>query len=268
MDHMDYLGSNLLSIAREKFAVLRAGTTAIFTGGSPELEIEFRKVALQRGANAFLLREKCSFSKVATSLNGTDFIFWYDSGEFKLHTPLPGYFQAENAALAVCAAYQLRGGDASLGKISDDAVSRGISKTDWPGRFEIIAKAPLTILDGAHNPHAVARLSETLGDLTARGSLNIVLALMRDKDAEEVLLLFKPLEPAIYCTQVPRLERSMTAAELSGLARKAGFTPVGEYELPLDAVKASRATGRTTVCCGSLYLVGYLKGMTNELCGI
>lgn len=274
MDHMDYLGDDLISIAREKFAVLRAGTAAIFAGGTPEVEAEFRETAMKRGAHAFLLRDICVTTDVATSLAGTDFTLKSGNGELKLHTPLSGYFQADNASLAICGAYELRqrrrtsGREACFTEISDAAITGGISKTVWPGRLETIAVDPLTILDGAHNPHAAGRLVETLLALAGRGSLNIVLALMKDKDVREVLRLLKDLEPALYCTQVPELERSMTAAELSVLAQSAGLTPVGAYALPLDAVKASRATGRTTICCGSLYLVGHLKGMTNELGGI
>lgn len=274
MDHMDYLGHDLISIAREKFAVLRAGTAAIFAGGAPEVEAEFREIAAQKGADAFLLRDLCVTDNVTTSLAGTDFNLRSGNGELKLHTPLPGYFQAENAALAICGAYELRrrsltsDGGTCVSEITDAAITGGISKTVWPGRLETIADNPLTILDGAHNPHAAGRLSETLLTLAGRGSLNIVLALMKDKDAGEVLRLLKDLDPVVYCTQVPELERSMTAAELGALARREGFIPAGEYRLPLDAVKASRATGRTTICCGSLYLVGYLKGMADELGGI
>lgn len=274
MDHMDYLGDDLVSIAREKFAVLRAGTAAIFAGGDPELESEFRKAAERSGADAFLLSDICVTGSVATSLAGTDFTLKSMNGELRLHTPLPGFYQAENAALAICGAYMLRRrplsseGGVSFSGITDAAVTGGIGKTVWPGRLETIAENPLTILDGAHNPHAAGRLFETLLTLAGRGSLNIVLALMKDKDAAEVLRLLKDLAPVVYCTQVPELERSMTAAELGSLARREGLIPAGEYRLPLDAVKASRATGRTTICCGSLYLVGHLKGLAHEFGGI
>lgn len=274
MDHMDYLGNDLISIAREKFAVLRTGTVAIFAGGEPEVESEFRETAARRGADAFLLRDVCVMGSVATSLAGTDFTLKSADEELQLHTPLPGYFQADNAALAICGAYMLRRrplsseGDACFSEITDAAVTGGISKTTWPGRLETIAENPLTILDGAHNPHAAARLSEALLTLAGCGSLNIVLALMKDKDAGKVLRLLKDLDPVVYCTQVPELERSMTAAELGVLARREGIVPAGEYSLPAAAVKASRATGRTTICCGSLYLVGYLKGLAKEHGGI
>lgn len=270
MDHMNYLGDDLLSIAREKFAVLRGDAPAIFSWSDPELEEEFCVTARKKGTAAFLLRDICAVYRVKTSLAGTDFYFDNYSGQ-ELHTPLIGFYQAENAALAVCAAHILSGNFAPqcvkkrFSGITDTTIKIGIGNTFWPGRLEVVAESPPTILDGAHNPHAVNRLIETLAVITEPGTINIVLAIMKDKDASAILKLLKRLEPHVYCTQVPDVERSMPASELYSLARENGLINVGEYACPLEALKASRLSGRTIVCCGSLYLVGYLKGHLDEI---
>lgn len=273
MDHMDYLGDDLLSIAAEKFAVMREGVPAFFSWCEPALEEEFYRVAEEKGAIAFLLREICSVHDVKTSLSGTDFIFDGYS-RLSLYTPLVGLFQAENAALAVCGAYELSKKYAQnyikivFAKITDEAIRVGVANTCWRGRLEVVADSPPTILDGAHNPHAMERLVETLSVMTWSDSLNIVLAMMKDKDVRKVLQLLKPLTPTIYCTQVPDLERSMSTKELNELARESGLSVAGEYADPLDALKAARLTGNMTVCCGSLFLVGYMKGHIDEICGV
>lgn len=263
MDHMEYLGDDLYSIAREKFAVMREGVPAIFSSGG-ELEAEFREKAPERGAPGFLLRDICAAADIKTSLSGTDFVLDRNM-PLRLHTPLTGIFQADNAALAVCGAYILA---EKYSNITDETIIAGVAKTSWPGRFEIIGQNPTTIVDGAHNPHAMKRLAETLLSITERGSLNIVLAMMKDKDVRGVLALLRPLEAVIYCTQVPCAPRSMEAAELHALAKEQGLISACFCAYPLDALKAARMTGRTTICCGSLFLAGYLKGHINELSGV
>lgn len=261
VDHTEYLGNDLLSIAREKFAVMRPGTPAIFSSDGGGLEDEFRETARRRGADGYLLRELCSVSGVETSPDGTGFVYERGSA-LKLRTPLAGLYQAYNAALAVSGAYAVA---PLYPDITDDAIVRGAARTSWPGRLEIIRRGPLVIVDGAHNPHAMKRLVETLSAWAGRGSLNIVAAMMKDKDVKGALALLRPLDTVLYCTQVPDMPRGMPAEELLALAAELGLKTAGAYADPLDALRASAATGGTSLCCGSLYLVGYMKGHIDEI---
>lgn len=273
MDHMDYLGEDLLSIAGEKFAVIRGGVPAIFSCGEPELEEKFMRVAAEKKTDALLLRNICDVSDAVLSFSGTDFNLNYFGRKLRLNTPLIGRFQAGNAALAVCGACLLSGkyspaAPPGFSNITDETIRAGIRKTIWPGRLEPAAQSPLLLLDGAHNPHAMSRLVETLSALAPGKPINIVLAMMKDKDVRGVLRLLKPLRPVVYCTQVPDMERSMTSGELRRLADGLSLETAGEYGCPAAAARGARMTGVTTVCCGSLYLVGYLKERLNDISGV
>lgn len=261
IDHAEYLGNDIRSIAREKFAVMRRDTPAIFSSDGGGLEGQFMEAARSRGAAGYLLREFCSVRGVRTSLDGTSFIYERDS-ELRLRTPLAGLYQADNAALAVSGAYAII---SRYPNITDDAITGGVADTSWPGRLETIRRRPLVIADGAHNPHAMKQLVETLSAYADRGSLNIVAAMMKDKDVKGTLELLRPLEPVLYCTRVPDMPRGMPADELLALAGELGLKTAGAYDDPLNALKASAASGRTSVCCGSLYLVGYMKGHIDEI---
>ena len=46
---------------------------------------------------------------------------------------------------------------------SNDLLAQALEETSWPGRFEVVSRSPLMILDGAHNPHAVKALLATPG---------------------------------------------------------------------------------------------------------
>ena len=82
--------------------------------------------------------------------------------DVRYETALLGSYQPANAALAIEAVGLLR----ERGwRIPDEAVRAGIAAARWPGRFEVVAAAPLTIVDGGHNPQGARALADSLADL-------------------------------------------------------------------------------------------------------
>ena len=75
----------------------------------------------------------------------------------------------------------------------------------------------------------------------------------------------RPLGAEIYCTEVPGLERSLSAAGMRETAERAGLSVAGTYGDPLDAIRAASGKGLPVVCCGSLFLVGHVKAHLDEL---
>ncbi|WP_331457004.1 glutamate ligase domain-containing protein, partial [Haloferax profundi] len=65
--------------------------------------------------------------------------------------------------------------------MKSDAVKRGLRNAHWPGRFEVMSREPLIVLDGAHNPGGCQKVSETLGSFDY-DSLHLVVGAMSDKD--------------------------------------------------------------------------------------
>ncbi len=96
-----------------------------------------------------------------------------------------GSFQRENFALARLAAesYLQRSGFA----LSEQAVQDAAISTLVPGRMQVLGDDPLTVVDGAHNPAAVAALVESLPELLGGRSLALVLGVLEDKDAAGML---------------------------------------------------------------------------------
>src|SRR5207302_141336 len=89
------------------------------------------------------------------------------------------------------------------------------------GRLQLLDGDPPTVLDGAHNPAAVAALLESLPDVVAEQPLGLVFGVLDDKDAAGML---RPL--AGRCERVwltaPASERAVTPATLAPLARECG----------------------------------------------
>lgn len=261
MDHTDFLGDTLEKIASEKFAVMRRGTPALFFGDE-RLDGQFLEAAARCGAEPHIFRGEYRITGRAYSLDGTRFTLSDAAGSREYFTPLVGSFQADNAAMAVAASRLL---SKRFPRVCEETIKRGIAETQWQGRMEIVRRSPLVIVDGGHNPHAMKRLSETLAGIFPNRGLSIVLAMMRDKDISGALSLLAPLGAEIYCTEVPWLERSLSADGMKETAERAGLSVAGTYGDPLDAIRAASSKGLPVVCCGSLFLVGYVKAHLNEL---
>jgi Folylpolyglutamate synthase len=132
MDHMEYLGETIRSIAYEKFSVMRKNTPALFADKDAELGGYFMEMASKARACGHLMSDMCLISNVTTSLDGTVFSLQTQDGERCYTTPLTGLYQAENAALAIMGAQMIKDG---FGKISETAISEGIKRhrgeADW-----------------------------------------------------------------------------------------------------------------------------------------
>ncbi|MDO5115406.1 MAG: Mur ligase family protein [Synergistaceae bacterium] len=261
LDHTEYLGESLEEVAAEKFAVMRRGVPALFFGGEG-LNRQFREAAARQGAEAHIFSEEYRISNRRSSLKGNRFTLTGGGEVREYFTPLAGTFQAENAALAAAALKLL---SRRFPRITEESAARGIAAAEWPGRMELLRDDPPLLLDGGHNPHAMRRLAETMEEISEGRPFNIVLAMMRDKDIETALGCLRRLNAVIFCTEVPGSERSLSAEEMKGAAERAGLTARGPYREPERALAKASAGGVPAICCGSLFLVGYMKRKLNEL---
>ena len=266
IDHSEYLGNSLASVAKEKFAVMRPGIPAIFSGGEEDIESIFFDTAFKKGTPAQVLRRLCSYGTVQVSFKGTDFYVESECLCADYHTPLIGTHQTENAALALAGACALKSSSKiRFENITFPALYNGVVSVKWPGRFEIIKKdRPLLIVDGAHNPHALKRLSENTGIIYGKKTFNLVVAMMKDKDISESLDIIKKMGTTLYCTQVPGMDRSLPSSDLLAMAENKNIVCAGKWEDPILAVKESLDSDRDTICCGSLFLSGYIKERFGE----
>src|SRR5690349_12619440 len=135
MDHEEYLGNTLASIAAEKAATIRPGVTAVVAKQTPE--------ALR------VLLERCAAVGVQPSLvENTDLLQHIRLG-------LRGRHQLENASVAIRLAHALREHGFT---ITDEQIGSGLADVHHPARLELIPFKPDFLLDGAHNPAGAAAL--------------------------------------------------------------------------------------------------------------
>ena len=149
-------------------------------GGCPEADAVFRRICRERGA-ALTELDLSRLEIRGLDLEGTAFDFAPWEG---LTVPLAGAYQAENAALALTALELLR---AKGWTIPEEAVRRGLAAVRWPGRFEVLGRDPVFLLDGAHNAHGMRAATESLRALFPGKRLTFLLGILADKEAEAML---------------------------------------------------------------------------------
>ncbi|WP_424014071.1 dihydropteroate synthase [Halorubrum xinjiangense] len=167
--------------------------------------------------------------------------------------PLVGRHQATNAAVAVALADRTA---ETLGiNLPDCAVRDGLARATWPGRFEVVDTAPLTVLDGAHNPAAARTLAATLAEYDY-GDLHLVYAAMHDKDHAETAAALPDAATAVTCR--PAIDRAEDPDVLAAALRTAGIDRVTAGDDVADALAdaVDRADdGDCVLLVGSLFAV-------------
>ena len=241
LEHTRWLGPTIHDIAEEKLAVVAEGATLVI---GPELAPDARAVADRVAA------ERRAQLVVAPPLPDT------------LELAARGSFQRRNFALAGAAAgaFLARSGV----ELDHGAVVAAARETRVPGRLDVRGANPTLILDGAHNPDAVAALVASLPEVVPHGApLALVLGVLEDKDAAQMLATLLPRVQRAWFTAPPS-ERALSPAALLSLARQLGYGDAECEPLPLRALEQActwaGAHGAAVLATGSVYLVGELVG--------
>ncbi len=256
LDHTEILGDTLDAIAGEKAGILRPGRPAV-TGVAPSLW----PVLEQKGADLWALGRDFVFEVESLKLTGTALrLHWlqHDLPALTLRTPLLGAHGASNAALAAAAALRLG--------VGSEAVQRGLIATRWPGRLEYLeARGQGWLLDGAHNPDGAQALADTLGTLGLR-PVRLVFGASADKAVTEMVQILGPVASDVVLTQARWSPRAADQAQLRP-AWEAQGVPVREAASPAEALALAAAGTKQAapiVVCGSLYLIGEVRGLLLE----
>lgn len=228
LDHTWLLGDTIPEIAREKAGIIKKGSLAITCAQEPEAWAELRERFDETGVPAYAAVERgrkapgkvsgrITFISRSSGLDGQVFDISGLRGEYLgLSCPLLGRFQAQNAAIAVGAAELL----AQQGVAVDGACIRaGIGKVQWPGRLQVMRRAPFLIFDAAHDELSARAIAAEIRHLFPGRQLTLVLGMFGDKNAEAVARALCPLSKEVVCTAAA-LPRAMPPEELAAAIRR------------------------------------------------
>ncbi|UDG80855.1 Dihydrofolate synthase/folylpolyglutamate synthase [Candidatus Hartigia pinicola] len=249
LDHTDWLGSDRERIGYQKAGIFRENCYSVI--GEPDMPRSIGLYAKKINTSLFRREKEWSFYQ-------KDYEWTWQSIKDEWHNlPLPN-IPLDNAATALGVISCIKTRDYKLGsQITNQAIYNGLKSAQLPGRFQIINKRPLIILDVAHNPHAASYLVTRLGKLSPVDGRRIraVIGMLSDKDIQGTLACLSKKITDWYIAPLTEL-RGASVLELNQyLDSPRVFNSVSAAWLQacLDATDND-----IIIVCGSFYTVAHV----------
>ena len=260
LDHTDGVGDWRLAVAREKAGIIKPESIAVCGETDPEVRAVFRAEPhagmLERGRDFGTDRERLA-------LGGwlADLVTPYGHHRDAL-VALHGRHQLDNASLAVTAAEAFFGS-----QLPSDVVEAALANVRVPGRFEIVGREPLVVLDGAHNPDGARAAAATLSeDFSPSGRRFLVVGMQSGRDVGGVLrCLEADRAELVLCCTAPTA-RGIPAAEVAAAAASVGATAEATHDVGVALDRALELADPSDVVTvtGSFTVIGAAKVALEE----
>ena len=268
-DHMHLLGDSLSDIAREKAGIVKEGVPVVVAPQQYEAARVIERIAEERNAPLVQVGQDWLFSVGSHSLEGQTLYIWSSEEQAlmdafvdsvggeewappRYEIPLLGYHQVINTAVAYAA---LQSGRSNGIHLTEAQIKQGFKEVDWPGRFQIISRRPLIIVDSAHNRDSALKLRLALEDYFPGQPVTMIFGASADKDIAGMLAELLPRVSRIVATQAdhPRAEEPEFIAEL---AHSHGFRVevIRSMDAALTWAIEQARPGEVILAAGSLFI--------------
>lgn len=291
LDHTQFLGSTIEEITKVKSGIIKENCPVVMSKQTGEAESVIKQVCKQNNSKLIIPTEQ-DFENV--EIDGLTTKVTYKASnnkEYILNLQALGTYQIKNAKTAVEVALVLDKALTEKTNICDESdknngtgmknninnsgntieknIKKGIEKTVWPGRMEVISKEPLIIIDGAHNPGAVLELRKTLDLYFTNKRITFIMGVLSDKDfSKEAEIIADRAERIITIT--PNNSRGLDGHKLAETLVKYNHNvQVADSlkqaaEESIDTIKENRAD--MILAFGSLSYLGELKQVVRLIC--
>ncbi len=269
LDHTAVLGPTVEAIAQNKAGIIHPPCTVV---SAPHQDVDALGVLFEAAANQGLTVRTAAPASPEAVMD-TPGKLTFSRGDKSYTLPLCGRFQTDNAQTALETVDAL----ASYGYPVDDAARRaGLAAVRLPCRQELLSESPPVLLDGAHNPHGIAALRDTVRSLWPDTPIVLVVGMLRDKDTAACADLLSPLCAHVCCC-TPQTPRALDAAALASQFTRpdmhaSGYPDVQACSALEDALRAgwqlAQSAGLPLVVGGSFTVAGPLRPLLQRLCGL
>ena len=226
LDHTEYLGEDLATIAGEKAGIIQAGPTddllprdpvAVIGRQEPEaMEVLLRR-AVEVGAVVARLGSEFDVVDRRLAVGGQQLTLRGLGGEYTdVFLPLFGEHQAENAATALAAVEAFFGAGPDR-MLDPELIRAGFAAVDNPGRLERLSSSPTVLVDAAHNGHGGRALAKAVTSEFDFKRLVAVVAMLDGKDADAFLAALEPVVEEVVITRTSS-PRAMPLEDLARIA--------------------------------------------------
>src|ERR671916_2376160 len=218
LDHAEYLGPDVATIAGEKAGIIKADAIAVLAHQEPgaldslvRRAVEVEAVVAREGTEFGVLDRRVAVGGQQLRLQGL-------GGEYEeVFLPLFGAHQAQNAVTALAAVEAFLGAGAATGPIEQETVRTAFGAVTSPGRLERVRSSPTVLVDAAHNPAGVVATVVAIRDSFDFTRLVGVVGVVRGKDVPGMLTALEDVCAELVVTQNSP-SRAMPADELGALA--------------------------------------------------
>jgi len=253
LDHTEFAGPRLEDIAFEKVGISKPGSVLVVGDTNEEL----REIWHAAESAALLLRgNDFEISENELAVGGRMIDVRTERAVYKdLPLPLHGQHQGENASIALTAVEEF------FGNVLDiEVVREGFAAVRMPGRFEVLGRAPLVVIDGAHNPAGADVCAQVFfDDFSPEGKRILVVGALKGRDPQMLLSALRADEfDAVICCTAPS-PRGLGANDLASAAKQMGCEQVVVCETVKAACDKALNIAReedAVLVAGSLYVVG------------
>ena len=253
LDHTEFAGPRLEDIAFEKVGISKPGSVLVVGDTNEEL----REIWNAAESAAVLLRgNDFEISENELAVGGRMIDVRTERAVYKeLPLPLHGQHQGENASIALTAVEEF------FGNVLDiEVVREGFAAVKMPGRFEVLGRGPLVVIDGAHNPAGADVCAQVFfDDFSPEGKRILVVGALKGRDPQMLLSALRADEfDVVICCTAPS-PRGLMANDLGSAAKQMGCEQVVVCETVEAACDKALNIAReedAVLVAGSLYVVG------------
>lgn len=252
-DHTEYLGGTLAAIAAEKAGIIKPGTAVVSWPQPPEAMTVIEAACAQQDVPLTV----SDFSNITPRTDGLEGQVFDYRDLPDLRISLLGAHQLRNAAVAVDAARVLNQRELT---VSDAAIRDGLRDTRWPGRFEVLAKDPIVVVDGGHNAQGAQAAAEAVRHYLG-GRVVVLVGLLADKDRDAMLASLDKVAVCYIATQPPNpraLDAEVLAKQLRAFGKPVRAVP-DVTEACAAAHQLAKGKDLPLLAVGSLYMVGDVR---------
>ncbi len=275
MDHTAVLGNTLAQIAAEKGGIIKTSRPVIVAPQRSEARQVLLSIAAERKAPLCQVGDDLLYTETSHTLDGQTFYVWnqneqalldaYIESDGKhaweplwLKIPLLGYHQVQNAATAYAA---LKSARTEGLEISDASIQKGFQDVVWPGRFEVMRRSPVVVIDSAHNPDSALKLRLTIDDYFPGKPVLLVFGASEDKNIEEMFEALLPRVQQVIATQSihPRAADANKLVELVHRFGKPARAVLPVENALQEAIQWAGKRDSVVVVAGSLFLAAAVR---------
>jgi dihydrofolate synthase/folylpolyglutamate synthase len=270
-DHMHLLGESLSDIAREKAGIIKPGIPIVLAPQQHEALKTVTAVAEEKDSPLVLVGRDWLFSPGPHDLDGQSLYIWSKEEQSLMDAyvesaggeewapprywiPLLGYHQVINAAVAYAALAEA----VKCGlELPNGSIRKGFQAVNWPGRFQILSREPVVIIDSAHNRESALKLRIALDDYFPGQPVTLIFGASADKDIEGMLTELLPRASTLIVTraQHPRAEDPERLAAI-GHSHGVAVERFDDIPAALEAALHNAGSEDVILVAGSIFVAG------------